>query len=142
MSQRTLFMAPTWPLNDKLDECYVYVYLHVCLTCDLIFSVCLSLMFRLAAVFKSLKSYRTYSCKPFFFPTCRTATENVYSLLQPSRSAARLGSPGDGADGRLNDQQKKNTLALSPPSSLPHPASGGGKHPFYSPREVTQPNRP
>lgn len=69
---------------------------------------------------------------------CRTATENVYTLLQPPRSAARAGSPGEGADGKINDQQGKNTLTLSPPPvpGIPHPGVGGSKHPFYSPREV------
>lgn len=61
----------------------------------------------------------------------RTATENVYTLLQPPRSAARAGSPGEGVEG-------KNTLVLSPPPvpGIPHPGVGGSKHPFYSPREV------
>ncbi|XP_029286265.1 capping protein, Arp2/3 and myosin-I linker protein 3-like isoform X2 [Cottoperca gobio] len=66
-----------------------------------------------------------------------TATENVYTLLQPPRSAARAGSPGEGADGKINDHQGKNTLVLSPPPvpGIPHPSVGGSKHPFYSPRE-------
>ncbi|XP_069006751.1 capping protein, Arp2/3 and myosin-I linker protein 3-like isoform X2 [Embiotoca jacksoni] len=59
-----------------------------------------------------------------------TATENVYTFLQPPWSAARTGSPSEGADG-------KNTLALSPPPvpGIPQP---GGKHPFYSPREKSE----
>ncbi|XP_051233399.1 capping protein, Arp2/3 and myosin-I linker protein 3-like isoform X3 [Dicentrarchus labrax] len=67
----------------------------------------------------------------------RTATENVYTLLQPPRSAARAGSPGEGADGKINDHQGKNALVLSPPPvpGIPHPGGGGSKHPFYSPRE-------
>uniref|UniRef100_A0A8D3CE22 CARMIL C-terminal domain-containing protein n=1 Tax=Scophthalmus maximus TaxID=52904 RepID=A0A8D3CE22_SCOMX len=67
-----------------------------------------------------------------------TATENVYTLLQPPRSSARAGSPGEGADGKMNDHQGKNTLVLSPPTvpGIPHPGVGGSKHPFYSPREV------
>uniref|UniRef100_A0A8D3AW49 Leucine-rich repeat-containing protein 16B-like n=1 Tax=Scophthalmus maximus TaxID=52904 RepID=A0A8D3AW49_SCOMX len=71
-------------------------------------------------------------------PTVRTATENVYTLLQPPRSSARAGSPGEGADGKMNDHQGKNTLVLSPPTvpGIPHPGVGGSKHPFYSPREV------
>ncbi|CAK6956082.1 capping protein%2C Arp2/3 and myosin-I linker protein 3-like [Scomber scombrus] len=62
-----------------------------------------------------------------------TATENVYTLLQPPRSAARAGSPGEGAEG-------KNTLVLSPPPvpGIPHPGMGGSKHPFYSPREKSE----
>ncbi|XP_057696631.1 capping protein, Arp2/3 and myosin-I linker protein 3-like isoform X1 [Corythoichthys intestinalis] len=59
------------------------------------------------------------------------ATENVYTLLQPPRSAARVESPGDGPDG-------KNTLVLSPPPpvpGIPHSGIGGNKHPFYSPTE-------
>ncbi|XP_077439282.1 capping protein, Arp2/3 and myosin-I linker protein 3-like isoform X1 [Vanacampus margaritifer] len=60
------------------------------------------------------------------------ATENVYTLLQPPKSAAR--SPGDGPDG-------KNTLVLSPPPpmpGIPHSGMGGGKHPFYSPTERSE----
>nr|XP_033477934.1 capping protein, Arp2/3 and myosin-I linker protein 3-like [Epinephelus lanceolatus] len=66
-----------------------------------------------------------------------TATENVYTLLQPPRSAARAGSPGEGADGKTNDHQGKTTLVLSPPPvpGIPHPGVGGSKHPFFSPRE-------
>uniref|UniRef100_A0A668AFY9 CARMIL C-terminal domain-containing protein n=1 Tax=Myripristis murdjan TaxID=586833 RepID=A0A668AFY9_9TELE len=66
-----------------------------------------------------------------------TATENVYTLLQPPRSAARAGSPGEGADGKVNDQQGKNALVLSPPpvQGIPHPGMGGSKHPFFSPKE-------
>nr|XP_057928262.1 capping protein, Arp2/3 and myosin-I linker protein 3-like isoform X1 [Doryrhamphus excisus] len=62
-----------------------------------------------------------------------TATENVYTLLQPPRSATRAASPGDGADG-------KNTLVLSPPPvpGMPHPGMGGSKHPFYSPTERSE----
>ncbi|KAG7228746.1 hypothetical protein INR49_008524 [Caranx melampygus] len=69
-----------------------------------------------------------------------TATENVYTFLQPPRSSTRVGSPGDGADGKMNDHQGKNTLALSPPPvpGIPHPGVGGSKHPFYSPREVRE----
>ncbi|XP_054459345.1 capping protein, Arp2/3 and myosin-I linker protein 3-like [Anoplopoma fimbria] len=69
-----------------------------------------------------------------------TATENVYTLLQPPRSAARAGSPGEGADGKINDHQGKNTLVLSPPPvpGIPHPSAGGSKHPFYSPREKSE----
>lgn len=65
-------------------------------------------------------------------------TENIYTLLQPPRSAASAGSPGDGADGKMTDHQGKTALALSPPPvpGFPHPGVGGIKHPFYSPREV------
>uniref|UniRef100_A0A8C6P1W8 CARMIL C-terminal domain-containing protein n=1 Tax=Nothobranchius furzeri TaxID=105023 RepID=A0A8C6P1W8_NOTFU len=69
-----------------------------------------------------------------------TALENVYTLLQPPRSAARAGSPSDGADGKMSDHQGKGTLVLSPPPipGIPHPAMGGGKHPFFSPREISE----
>uniref|UniRef100_A0A8C6P151 Leucine rich repeat containing 16B n=1 Tax=Nothobranchius furzeri TaxID=105023 RepID=A0A8C6P151_NOTFU len=69
---------------------------------------------------------------------CHTVATNVYTLLQPPRSAARAGSPSDGADGKMSDHQGKGTLVLSPPPipGIPHPAMGGGKHPFFSPREV------
>ncbi|XP_032381837.1 capping protein, Arp2/3 and myosin-I linker protein 3 isoform X3 [Etheostoma spectabile] len=69
-----------------------------------------------------------------------TATENEYTLLQPPRAAARAGSPGDGADGRMNEHQGKNALVLSPPPvpGIPHPDMGGSKHPFYSPREISE----
>ncbi|XP_061593999.1 capping protein, Arp2/3 and myosin-I linker protein 3-like isoform X1 [Cololabis saira] len=68
----------------------------------------------------------------------RTAMENVYTLLQPPRSAAR--SPSEGADGKMNDHQGKSTLALSPPPvpGISHPSAGGGMHPFYSPREISE----
>ncbi|KAJ0065323.1 hypothetical protein NL108_007057 [Boleophthalmus pectinirostris] len=67
-----------------------------------------------------------------------TATENVYTLLQPPRSGGRAGSPGEGADGKKADSQKKSPPVLSPPPmpGFPHPAGGGSKHPFYSPREL------
>uniref|UniRef100_A0A3B5LHB2 CARMIL C-terminal domain-containing protein n=1 Tax=Xiphophorus couchianus TaxID=32473 RepID=A0A3B5LHB2_9TELE len=66
----------------------------------------------------------------------RTAMENVYTLLQAPRPAAK--SPSNGADGKMNDQQGKGALILSPPPApgIPHPGMGGGKHPFYSPQEV------
>ncbi|KAM3875857.1 F-actin-uncapping protein LRRC16A-like [Diretmus argenteus] len=69
-----------------------------------------------------------------------TATENVYTLLQPPRSAARAGSPGEGADGKVNDQQGKNclTLILPPVQGTPHPTVGGSRHPFYSPKEKSE----
>ncbi|XP_026160863.1 capping protein, Arp2/3 and myosin-I linker protein 3-like [Mastacembelus armatus] len=69
-----------------------------------------------------------------------TATENVYTLLQPPRSVTRAGSPGEGADGKMNDHQGKNTLILSPPPvpGIPHPCATGSKHPFYSPREKSE----
>ncbi|XP_044054279.1 capping protein, Arp2/3 and myosin-I linker protein 3-like isoform X1 [Siniperca chuatsi] len=69
-----------------------------------------------------------------------TATENVYTLLQPPRSAARAGSPGEGAEGRRNDHQGKSSLVMSPPPvpGIPHPDMGGSKHPFYSPREKSE----
>ncbi|XP_077463787.1 capping protein, Arp2/3 and myosin-I linker protein 3-like isoform X1 [Stigmatopora argus] len=67
--------------------------------------------------------------------TLGTASENVYTLLQPPRSSARLGSPSDGPDA-------KNTLVLSPPPPIPsisHSGMGGNKHPFYSPTEDPEP---
>lgn len=64
----------------------------------------------------------------------------MYTFLQPPRPSTRVGSPGDGADGKMNDHQGKNTLALSPPPvpGIPHPGVGGSKHPFYSPREIRE----
>ncbi|XP_076009387.1 capping protein, Arp2/3 and myosin-I linker protein 3-like [Genypterus blacodes] len=69
-----------------------------------------------------------------------TATENVYTLLQPPRSVTRAGSPGEGADGKMNDLQGLNALVLSPPpvQGLPHPCMGGAKHPFYAPKEKSE----
>lgn len=69
-----------------------------------------------------------------------TATENVYTLLQPPRSSARAGSPGEGSDGKKNDPQGKSPPLLSPPPvpGIPHPAMGGSKHPFYSPKEKSE----
>ncbi|XP_027884101.1 capping protein, Arp2/3 and myosin-I linker protein 3-like isoform X1 [Xiphophorus couchianus] len=67
-----------------------------------------------------------------------TAMENVYTLLQAPRPAAK--SPSNGADGKMNDQQGKGALILSPPPApgIPHPGMGGGKHPFYSPQEISE----
>ncbi|XP_014845614.1 PREDICTED: leucine-rich repeat-containing protein 16B-like [Poecilia mexicana] len=67
-----------------------------------------------------------------------TAMENVYTLLQAPQPAAK--SPSDGADGKMNDQQGKGALILGPPPvpGIPHPGVGGGKHPFYSPREIPE----
>ncbi|XP_047230952.1 capping protein, Arp2/3 and myosin-I linker protein 3-like isoform X3 [Girardinichthys multiradiatus] len=67
-----------------------------------------------------------------------TAMENVYTLLQAPRPAGR--SPSDGADGKMNDQQGKGALVLSPPPvpGIPHPGMGGGKHPFYPPKEISE----
>ncbi|XP_034438683.1 capping protein, Arp2/3 and myosin-I linker protein 3-like isoform X2 [Hippoglossus hippoglossus] len=69
-----------------------------------------------------------------------TATENVYTLLQPPRSAARAGSPGEGADGKVIDHHGKTPLILSPTPvpGIPHTVVGGSKHPFYSPREKAE----
>ncbi|XP_037325813.2 capping protein, Arp2/3 and myosin-I linker protein 3-like isoform X1 [Pungitius pungitius] len=47
--------------------------------------------------------------------TSGAATENVYTLLQPPRSAARAGSPGEGADVKMNEHLGKNALVLSLP---------------------------
>ncbi|XP_053708449.1 capping protein, Arp2/3 and myosin-I linker protein 3-like isoform X2 [Synchiropus splendidus] len=82
---------------------------------------------------QSLSNQETDSEFEFYGDGCHTvataptgtATENVYTLLQPPRSAVRAGSPGEGGDGK------------SPPlvPGIPHPALAGGRHPFYSPRE-------
>lgn len=69
-------------------------------------------------------------------PPRRTAAENVYTLLQPPRSAARVGSPNEGSDGKLCDGKASHTLSPAPVPGIPHPCVGGSKHPFYSPREV------
>uniref|UniRef100_A0A3Q2CUN3 Leucine-rich repeat-containing protein 16B-like n=1 Tax=Cyprinodon variegatus TaxID=28743 RepID=A0A3Q2CUN3_CYPVA len=66
----------------------------------------------------------------------RTAMENVYTLLQAPRPAAR--SSSNGSDGKINDQQGKGALSLPPEPSIPQPGVDGGKHPLYSPREVLQ----
>ncbi|KAM8874727.1 capping protein, Arp2/3 and myosin-I linker protein 3-like isoform 2-T2 [Spinachia spinachia] len=47
--------------------------------------------------------------------TSGAATENVYTFLQPQRSAARTGSPGEGADVKMNEHLGKNALVLSLP---------------------------
>ncbi|KAM6963029.1 capping protein, Arp2/3 and myosin-I linker protein 3-like [Aplochiton taeniatus] len=67
-----------------------------------------------------------------------TATENVYTLLQPPRSNTRVGSPGEGADGKVEDQRPEDalTLTLKPVQGIPHPGIGGSKHPFYSTRKA------
>nr|XP_029488884.1 capping protein, Arp2/3 and myosin-I linker protein 3-like isoform X3 [Oncorhynchus nerka] len=62
-----------------------------------------------------------------------TATENVYTLLQPPLSAARAGSPGEGGD--VEDQRLEEPVGLSlqPVQSIPpQPGMPGSRHPFYS----------
>ncbi|KAM9530216.1 capping protein, Arp2/3 and myosin-I linker protein 3-like isoform 5-T8 [Salvelinus alpinus] len=71
----------------------------------------------------------------------RTATENVYTLLQPPRSAARACSPGEGADGKVEDQRGEEPVGLSlqPVQSIPpQPGMPGSRHPFYSPSQPSK----
>ncbi|XP_020348384.1 capping protein, Arp2/3 and myosin-I linker protein 3 isoform X3 [Oncorhynchus kisutch] len=71
----------------------------------------------------------------------RTATENVYTLLQPPRSAARACSPGEGADGKVEDQRGEEPVGLSlqPLQSIPpQPGMPGSRHPFYSPSQPSK----
>ncbi|CAG10944.1 unnamed protein product, partial [Tetraodon nigroviridis] len=63
--------------------------------------------------------------------TMGTATEIAYTLLQPPRSAVRVGSPNDGSDGKLCDGKTSH----APAPVVPYPCVGGSKHPFFSPRE-------
>ncbi|XP_038136666.1 capping protein, Arp2/3 and myosin-I linker protein 3-like isoform X2 [Cyprinodon tularosa] len=65
-----------------------------------------------------------------------TTMENVYTLLQAPRPAAR--SSSNGSDGKINDQQGKGALSLPPEPSIPQPGVDGGKHPLYSPREISE----
>ncbi|CAB1332067.1 unnamed protein product [Coregonus sp. 'balchen'] len=70
-----------------------------------------------------------------------TATENVYTLLQPPRSAARACSPGEGADGKVEDQRREEPVGLSlqPVQSIPpQPGMPGSRHPFYSPSQPSE----
>uniref|UniRef100_A0A8C7GKZ8 CARMIL C-terminal domain-containing protein n=1 Tax=Oncorhynchus kisutch TaxID=8019 RepID=A0A8C7GKZ8_ONCKI len=70
-----------------------------------------------------------------------TATENVYTLLQPPRSAARACSPGEGADGKVEDQRGEEPVGLSlqPLQSIPpQPGMPGSRHPFYSPSQPSK----
>ncbi|XP_041696261.1 capping protein, Arp2/3 and myosin-I linker protein 3 isoform X3 [Coregonus clupeaformis] len=63
-----------------------------------------------------------------------TATENVYTLLQPPHSAARAGSPGEG--GEVEDQRGEEPVgqSLQPVQSIPP----GSRHPFYSPSQPSE----
>lgn len=89
------------------------------------------------SILVSLKiPWRTLFCPLICLPFRRTATENMYTLLQPPRSAVRVGSPNDGSDGKLYDGKTCHVLCPAPVPGIPHPCVGGSKHPFYSPREV------
>uniref|UniRef100_A0A8C7PMT6 CARMIL C-terminal domain-containing protein n=1 Tax=Oncorhynchus mykiss TaxID=8022 RepID=A0A8C7PMT6_ONCMY len=71
---------------------------------------------------------------------CHTVATNVYTLLQPPRSAARACSPGEGADGKVEDQRGEEPVGLSlqPLQSIPpQPGMPGSRHPFYSPSQVS-----
>ncbi|XP_029684525.1 capping protein, Arp2/3 and myosin-I linker protein 3-like isoform X1 [Takifugu rubripes] len=67
--------------------------------------------------------------------TMGTAAENVYTLLQPPRAAAWVGSPNDGSDGKPCDGKTSHALSPAPVAGIPHPCVGSSKHPLYSPRE-------
>lgn len=69
---------------------------------------------------------------------CRTAQENVYTLLQPPRLAGRAGSPGEGADGTVEDQRAEEPTGVMEVRSiqgLPLPSIGENKQ-LYSTRQV------
>lgn len=103
---------------------------------------CACVCAQMQTTFKSKKSLEESvgsDISPLLFPYLpfpRTATENVYTLLQPPRSAVRVGSPNDGGDGKLCDGKGGHALSPAPAPGVPHPCVGGSKHPFYSPREV------
>ncbi|XP_024277702.1 capping protein, Arp2/3 and myosin-I linker protein 3-like isoform X2 [Oncorhynchus tshawytscha] len=72
-------------------------------------------------------------CRTVAMAPTGTATENVYTLLQPPLSAARAGSPGEGGD--VEDQRLEEPVGLSlqPVQSIPpQPGMPGSRHPFYS----------
>ncbi|KAM9479332.1 capping protein, Arp2/3 and myosin-I linker protein 3-like isoform 2-T2 [Salvelinus alpinus] len=72
-------------------------------------------------------------CRTVTMAPTGTATENVYTLLQPPLSAARAGSPGEGGD--VEDQRLEEPVGLSlqPVQSIPpQPGMPGRRHPFYS----------
>uniref|UniRef100_A0A673Y565 Capping protein, Arp2/3 and myosin-I linker protein 3-like n=1 Tax=Salmo trutta TaxID=8032 RepID=A0A673Y565_SALTR len=76
-------------------------------------------------------------CRTVAMAPTGTATENVYTLLQPPLSAARAGSPGEGGD--VEDQRLEEPVGLSlqPVQSIPpQPGMPGSRHPFYSPSQV------
>ncbi|KAJ7986465.1 hypothetical protein DPEC_G00340170 [Dallia pectoralis] len=64
-----------------------------------------------------------------------TATENVYTLLQPPPSAARAHTPGEVADGKMEDKRLEEVIGvnLQPGQSLrPQPGMPGSRHPIFS----------
>uniref|UniRef100_A0A8C7P4M9 CARMIL C-terminal domain-containing protein n=1 Tax=Oncorhynchus mykiss TaxID=8022 RepID=A0A8C7P4M9_ONCMY len=76
-------------------------------------------------------------CRTVAMAPTGTATENVYTLLQPPLSAARAGSPGEGGD--VEDQRLEEPVGLSlqPVQSIPpQPGMPGSRHPFYSLSQV------
>lgn len=86
--------------------------------------------------FSPKSPWRTLASPLICLPFGRTATENMYTLLQPPRSAAQVASPNDGSDGKLCDGKTGHAVTPAAGPGVPHPCVGGGKHPFYSPREV------
>ncbi|XP_013978498.1 capping protein, Arp2/3 and myosin-I linker protein 3 isoform X1 [Salmo salar] len=78
-------------------------------------------------------------CRTVAMAPTGTATENVYTLLQPPLSAARTGSPGEGGD--VEDQRLEEPVGLSlqPVQSIPpQPGMPGSRHPFYSPSQQSE----
>uniref|UniRef100_A0A8C7L3L2 CARMIL C-terminal domain-containing protein n=1 Tax=Oncorhynchus kisutch TaxID=8019 RepID=A0A8C7L3L2_ONCKI len=82
-------------------------------------------------------------CRTVAMAPTGTATENVYTLLQPPLSAARAGSPGEGGD--VEDQRLEEPVGLSlqPVQSIPpQPGMPGSRHPFYSLSQLLCPTHP
>ncbi|XP_041913519.1 capping protein, Arp2/3 and myosin-I linker protein 3-like isoform X3 [Alosa sapidissima] len=70
-----------------------------------------------------------------------TAQENVYTLLQPPRLAGRAGSPGEGADGTVEDQRVEEPAGVMEVRSIqgmPLPSIGENKQ-LYSTRQRPEP---
>uniref|UniRef100_A0AAY4D1T4 CARMIL C-terminal domain-containing protein n=1 Tax=Denticeps clupeoides TaxID=299321 RepID=A0AAY4D1T4_9TELE len=63
-----------------------------------------------------------------------TATENVYTLLQPPRLPGRAGSPGEGVDGTVDEQLVEEHVGMT--ELRPVQGVGGSKPPYSTARQV------
>ncbi|KAL1022611.1 hypothetical protein UPYG_G00029860 [Umbra pygmaea] len=64
-----------------------------------------------------------------------TATENVYTLLQPPPSVARANNPEEVADGKVENKRGEDPVAFSMQpgqSAAPLPGMPGSRHPYFS----------
>ncbi|XP_028856749.1 capping protein, Arp2/3 and myosin-I linker protein 3-like [Denticeps clupeoides] len=66
-----------------------------------------------------------------------TATENVYTLLQPPRLPGRAGSPGEGVDGTVDEQLVEEHVGMT--ELRPVQGVGGSKPPYSTARQRSEP---